>query len=193
MRIIGRLLALLLGGLIVSLIVGAIAALQAKRRIVPLAAPEADEVRLAAIFEPFRFHSTARAFRGGELDCWYGGGIIDLRDAVLDPAGARLRVRAMFGGGQIVVPEAWQVTTRVVGLGGVGDARPRVERALDAPHLTIEGFAFFGGFGVSSEVPEAQLEGLDQAIKWSQQRGAGPAVPEPAVPSAPDPEAVPAT
>ena len=44
MRIIGRLLSLLLGGLIVSLVVGAIAALQAKRRIVPSAAAEADEV-----------------------------------------------------------------------------------------------------------------------------------------------------
>lgn len=190
MRIIGRLLSLLLGGLIVSLVVGAIAALQAKRRIVPSAAAEADEVRLAAIFEPLNFHSTATAFRGGDLDCWYGGGIIDLRDAVLDPAGARLRVRAVFGGGQIVVPETWRVTTRVLGLGGIGDARPGVERAPDAPHLTIEGLAFFGGFGVSSEVPEAQLQGLDEAIKWSQHRGAPAEDTEPAAPTAPDPEVV---
>jgi hypothetical protein len=193
MRIIGRLLSLLLGGLVVSLIVGAVAALRAKRRIVPLAASEADEVRLAAIFEPLSFHSTATAFRGGDLDCWYGGGIIDLRDAVLDPAGAQLRVRAVFGGGQIVVPEAWQVTTRVIGLGGIGDARPSVERAPDAPHLTIEGLAFFGGFGVSSEVPEAQVQGLDEAIKWSRLRGAPAGASEPVAPSAPDPEVVSAT
>jgi hypothetical protein len=193
MRTIGRLLALLLGGLVVSFIAGAIGAVRAKRRIVPLAAPEADEVRLAAIFEALAFHGTATAFRGGDLDCWFGGGIVDLRDAVLDPAGARLRVHVVFGGGQIVVPEAWQVTTRVLGLGGIGDARPRVERAPDAPHLTIEGLAFFGGFGVSSEVPEAQLQGLDEAIKWSQHRGAPTGDPEPAAPAAPDSEAVPAT
>jgi hypothetical protein len=190
MRIIGRLLSLLLGGLIVSFIAGAIGAVRAKRRIVPLAASEADEVRLAAIFEPLAFHSTATAFRGGDLDCWYGGGIIDLRDAVLDPAGARLRVHAVFGGGQIVVPEGWQVTTRVLGLGGIGDARPGVERAPDAPHLTIEGLALFGGFGISSEVPEAQLKGLDEAIKWSQHRRAPAGDTEPAAPSTPEPEVV---
>lgn len=35
-----------------------------------------------------------------------------------------LQVRAIFGGAQIVVPETWRVSTRVVGLGGIGDGRP---------------------------------------------------------------------
>ena len=69
-------------------------------------------VRLVAIFSPVAFHSTASAFRGGTLDCWYGGGIVDLRDATLDPAGARLEVKAVFGGAQIVVPATggWRST-----------------------------------------------------------------------------------
>lgn len=164
MRVIGRLSALFLGGLIVAAVVSAIAAHRAKRDFVPLADPEADEIRLAAIFEPISFRSTARNFRGGSIDCRFGGGVVDLREATLDPDGALLKVTAMFGGGQILVPEGWRVSTRVLGIGGAGDARPRVERAEDAPHLTIEGTAIFGGFGVAFEMPEAATRGLEDAV-----------------------------
>jgi hypothetical protein len=164
MRVIGRLLVLLLGGLIAAAIAGTIAARQAQRRIVPIDDPEADEIRLAAIFAPVSFKSTAASFRGGSVDCWYGGGVIDLRGATLDPAGARLDVKAVFGGAQILVPESWRVTARVLGIGGIGDARPGIERAEDAPHLTIEGTAIFGGFGVAYEMPEEATRGLEEAV-----------------------------
>ncbi len=164
MRIIGRLIALLWGGLLLASILGTFAALAAKRRIVPEAARDADEVRLAAFFEPIYFQSKATSFRGGTLDCWYGGGAIDLREAVLDATGARLQVRAVFGGGQIVVPDSWQVTAKIVGIGGLGDSRPRIERAPDAPHLTIEGLAIFGGFAVVSEISEAETRQLSEAV-----------------------------
>jgi len=38
------------------------------------------------------------------------------------------------------------------------------ERPDDAPHLTIEGTAMFGGFGVATEFPEAAAKGLEEAI-----------------------------
>ena len=98
MNIIGRILAVLTGAFVLTSIAAAIAARAMKQRIVRVDAPDANEVKLAAIFEPINFRSTATAFRGGTLDLWYGGGIIDLRDAFLDPAGARLEVRAVFGG-----------------------------------------------------------------------------------------------
>ncbi len=164
MRFIGRLIALLGGGVMLAAALGTIAARSVKQGIVPVDAPDADEVKLAAIFEPIAFRSTATSFRGGTIDTWYGGGVIDLRGATLDPAGATLQVRAVFGGGQIVVPEDWQVTSQFVGIGGLGDARPQVERPDDAPRLTIEAVVFFGGFGVSSDVPEEGMKGLDEAI-----------------------------
>ena len=175
MRVIGRLIGLFWAALMLASVVGTIAARAAKRRIVPVEEPDADEVAVTAFFEPLSFRSTAASFRGGTIDCWYGGGAIDLRDAVLDPAGASLRVRAIFGGAQILVPETWRVTSRVFGLGGVGDARPRVELAADAPHLTIEGVAIFGGFAVMSEMPEAQARGLDDAVARYARHHQGPA------------------
>ena len=185
MNTIGRPIALVTGGLMLASIAGAIAARAAKERIERIADPDADEVRLTAFFEPMLFRSTAPAFRGGTIDVWYGGGVIDLRDATLDPAGAHLQVRAIFGGAQILVPETWRVSTKVSGIGGVGDGRPRVERPEDAPHLTIEGLAVLGGFGVMSEMPEAELRGLSEAVarsatRWRSARAASPSA-EPAV------------
>jgi hypothetical protein len=164
MNAVGRTVAVFTGGLMLASIAGAIAARAAKERVERVEDPESDEVRLTAIFEPISFHSSAKNFRGGTVDCWYGGGVIDLRDATLDPAGARLRVRAIFGGGQILVPETWRVTSKIVGIGGLGDARPPVEHSADAPHLTIEGVAILGGFGVMSEISEAEARGLSEAV-----------------------------
>jgi hypothetical protein len=164
MKLVTRLITLVGGGVVLASVLGTIAARSVKQQIVPVDAPDADEVKLAAIFEPIAFRSKATSFRGGTIDTWYGGGIIDLRDATLDPAGATLHVRAVFGGAQIVVPEGWHVSSSVVGIGGLGDGRPRIERPEDAPRLTIDGIAIFGGFGVSSDVPEEGLKSLDEAI-----------------------------
>ena len=115
MRMFARLLALFGVGVVVSAVVGAIVAKRVKEEFVPIDDPEANEIRLAAIFGPFSFKSTAPSFRGGTIDCRFGGGVIDLRGATLDPAGARLDVKAQFGGAQILVPESWRVATRVFG------------------------------------------------------------------------------
>jgi hypothetical protein len=168
MGIIRRLFTLFWTGLVLAMILGAIGALAARRRVVPAPDPAADDIELLAAFEPMHFQSRAAAFQGGTIECWYGGGVIDLREAVLDPAGARLVVKAVFGGGQIIVPESWNVTSSVKGIGGVGDTRSRVERPADAPQLMIEGYVVFGGYAVMSEVPEDELRGLDEQIRrWA--------------------------
>lgn len=168
---IGRVFSIFLMGFVVSMVGAAVAALSLKRRLIPEASPDADEVRLAAIFEPISFESRATSFRGGEMELWYGGGIIDLRGATLAPGGATLRVRAVFGGAQLLVPDSWQVTTRVMGIGGAGDGRPRADRALDAPRLTVEGSAFFGGLGITTDIPEEAQRSIREAI--AKRRGAG--------------------
>ncbi len=170
MKIVGRVIGLAWAGLMVAMAAAAVGALNVRRRIVPKDEPDADEVQLVATFEPILFESTASSFRGGKLDLWFGGGIIDLRNATLDPAGARLDVRAMFGGCQLLVPESWTVTTRVMGIGGAGDGRPKVDRALDAPHLTVEGTALFGGVGIASEIPEDAVRSLRDATAKRQRR-----------------------
>lgn len=164
MSVIGRLFGLLFAGFVLSSIAAAIGARIMKDRLVRVDSPDADEVHLVAIMEPIDFKSTARSFRGGTLDCWYGGGVVDLRGATLDPAGARLEVRGIFGGGQIIVPESWRVRTDITGVGGIGDARKDIERPVTAPLLAIEGVAFMGGFGVTSELSPEEADAVAQAV-----------------------------
>ena len=156
-RLIKRLVVLWIGLMTVAAVAAAVGAQVAKRRMVSSGEPDSDEVTLVGIFEPLSFTSTAGQFRGGTLVCWYGGGVIDLRGATLDAAGAHLAVRAIFGGAQILVPDEWQVTTKMVGIfGGAGDARPRFTRPDGAPHLEIDGLAIFGGIGITSGADEAE-------------------------------------
>ena len=160
MTAIRRLIRLAVVGWIVSMIIGAIAAMQAKRRVGPNSDESADSFSASAIFGPLAYHSTASALREGTLELWYGGGVLDLRDAVLAPEGATIQARAIFGGGQILVPAGWRVVSAVRGLGGLTDMRPAQGRAADAPQLTIEGTLFAGGFAVMSELEPDQAEWL---------------------------------
>lgn len=154
---VGRLIGLGLVATVAAQVAGVAFALRRRGEVGH--SPEApnasqDEVDLTAIFGPLDFTSTAASFRGGRLACLYGGGLLDLRGATLAPDGATLKVQAFSGGAQILVPSEWRVTSQVLGLGGVGDARPSIDRPADAPVLRIEGWAMFGGFGIASEAPQ---------------------------------------
>ncbi len=155
----GRFLAKLLGffllGSILAGIASAIAAAVTKQRAVAIDDPAADEVDLTTIYEGREFRSEAPAFRGGSITTWYGGARVDLRAATLDPAGAHLRVRTVFGGTQLLVPDRWRVALggpAVFG-GNVVSARPAP--AEDAQTLTIDAFTVFGGLRVDGRDGEA--------------------------------------
>ena len=155
---IKRLIGLAFAAMGASMVAAAAAALSVKRTLVPTTDPAADEIVLVAIFAPLDFHSTSANFRGGRLECWYGGGVLDLRDATLAPEGATLQVRAIFGGGQILVPADWKVVSSVRGMGGLQDIRDAKGSAENAPELVIEGVLIAGGFAVTSE--------LERGVDW---------------------------
>lgn len=122
-----------------------------------------DEIDLVTIFDDLEFHSTAPAFRGGRVLCWYGGGTLDLTGATLDPDGARLRVTNVFGGLALRVPLDWRVEMRSKSMfGGAGDGRPTAGTSGEGPLLTIDAVNLFGGLGivgpsggVATEAPES--------------------------------------
>jgi hypothetical protein len=158
-----RVIGLAVFGWIAGMVATAIAALSLKGRLVPTTDESADEIVAVAIFGPLDFHSTATQFRGGVVECWYGGGVLDLRDATLAPDGATLRVRAIFGGGEILVPADWKVISTARGMGGLTDIRPAKGYAEDAPELVIEGVLVAGGFAVTSSAHAERAAGLPDA------------------------------
>ncbi len=157
---IKRIIRLLVVSWVVSMVAGVAAAFRMKQRLGPNTEESADEIVASAIFGPLAYRSTSRSFRGGRLELWYGGGVLDLRDAVLDPGGATLEVRAVFGGGQILVPADWKVIESVRGLGGLTDVRLARGHLDGGPGITIEGVVIAGGFAVMSELDEDGAEWL---------------------------------
>jgi predicted membrane protein len=126
---------------------------------------DADELDLAVIFDPLQARSQATAFRGGEVLAWYGGGTLDLRDATLDPAGATLRIRAIFGGLEIIVPETWPVEVHSSSVfGGVGNATDPATTDPSSPTLILDILSVFGGTAILSkpQAPEPILVGASR-------------------------------
>lgn len=150
-RILGALLALGILGSLASIA----GAFLARDRMVSRGDPDDDEVDLVAILDSTRFTSTARALRRLRATTWYGGGTIDLRAATLDPAGASVTLRALFGGIQVVIPASWRVELRGIGImGGMGDGRSADLVDPQGPMLTVDGFAIFGGAGIVAGSPD---------------------------------------
>ncbi len=155
MRLIRALLTLVFGTFLIGGIASAIAAAYAKGRIESHGGEADDEFDLASIFTGQDFVSRASALRRASALSWYGGGTVDLRQATLDPNGATLTARSIFGGLRLVVPETWPIQRDMIAaFGGIGDARggDRVDTSL--PVLRLEGFSIFGGIGIVSDAPD---------------------------------------
>lgn len=158
MRALRTIFGLFVGLTFLTAIASALGAAVMKRRLPAQSDESDDEIALATIYSGRDFQSRSRAFRGGSVLTWYGGGTVDLRGATLDPTGARLTVRAIFGGLRLVVPETWQVEHRLTAIvGGIGDARDADAILADRPTLVIDGFALFGGIGIVSDAPDLDL------------------------------------
>jgi hypothetical protein len=82
-----RIIGLGIVGMGAGMVAAAATAMNVKRSLVPTTDPSADEIVAVAIFEPLEFHSTSRNFRGGVLECWYGGGVLPLGSCALGAAG----------------------------------------------------------------------------------------------------------
>ena len=80
---------------------------------------------------------------------WFGGIALDLREATLAP-GAHLSVHTVFGGVAIRVPEGWRLESDLQALAGGVDARGAGDESPDAPTLTLDGRALFGGIFVGA-------------------------------------------
>jgi hypothetical protein len=169
MRTIRSLVGLVVGLTILGGIASAVAAAMSKRQLVSRGTPDDDELDLVVIFDGLEFASRAPAFQRGSILTWYGGATIDLTGATLDPAGATLDLRTMFGGLQLLVPPAWPVDVRVVGVfAGVADTRDKAGVDETRPRLVLTGWAVAGGVGIMT------ADGMvERPVEQAAEAGAG--------------------
>jgi DUF1707 SHOCT-like domain len=85
---------------------------------------------------------------------FWGGGLIDLRDARFAHQELTIRAFAIMGGVTVIVPEDAEVRVTGIGImGGFDDGSIGAGRT-GGPRVTITGFAFWGGVGVQRRGPK---------------------------------------
>jgi predicted membrane protein len=92
-------------------------------------------------------------FKGGRINAIFGGFKLDFSHADIQSEQALLEVNAVFGGGEIRVPENWDVV--LMGSGVFGGVEDKTRRYASDPsqtkkRLIIKSAAVFGGFTVSN-------------------------------------------
>ncbi len=94
---------------------------------------------------------TSPQFQGGDLGAFCGGWEIDLSRAKLAGKEARLDVFAWWGGGEIRVPEEWNVVVKVLPiLGGTGDKTRHPAPGAEAGTLVVTGTVVMGGVEIKN-------------------------------------------
>ncbi|WP_243301143.1 LiaF transmembrane domain-containing protein [Geothrix oryzisoli] len=129
-----------------------IKALKQTRGVPPELARSEDFLQGTAIFGGFKRRISTQAFKGGELTAIFGGYEVDLRQAVLENGQARIDVFVLFGGGEIRVPEGWEISNRATAIAGaLNDGTHHGPASPDSrPRLVITGLILFGGTEVKS-------------------------------------------
>jgi predicted membrane protein len=92
-------------------------------------------------------------FEGGQANAVFGGFELDLRDSKMAGDRAVIDVFCFCGGGELRVPEDWNVILKVVPIfGGTDDKSRHVlsEPARAQKDLLVTGFILFGGLGIKN-------------------------------------------
>jgi hypothetical protein len=153
-----RALALLTAGWFAGV---AAAAAFVKRAVPSRGDAESDEVALVAVYDGIDLKSQAKAFRGGSILAWYGGVQLDLSEATLAPE-VHLKVHALYGGVAVRVPPGCRIESNLHALMGGVDARAPEPERPDAPTITLDGLAIFGGIAVGAR-REPTAETVDES------------------------------
>ncbi|MEV6652338.1 DUF1707 domain-containing protein [Streptomyces sp. NPDC051219] len=92
---------------------------------------------------------------------FWGGGVIDLREARFAEREVVINCIAIMGGVQVIVPPGVEVDVRGFGLMGGFDQREVGEPGEPgAPRVVVTGFAFWGGVGVERRLARAEKQRL---------------------------------
>jgi hypothetical protein len=104
-----------------------------------------DSFTGTAILTGIKRRLGSQAFRGGEITAICGGFDLDLRQVRMAGDQARLEVFLLFGGGELRVPEDWEVQLQATTIaGGVSD-KGAPAPAGPGPRLVVTGLILFGG------------------------------------------------
>jgi len=125
-------------------------AIKRSRKVPPELQKSEDFVQGTAICGGYDYKPNSGQFDGGEVTAIFGGFGLDLRQTTMKSDTARIDVFAMFGGGEIRVPEGWEVSVQASAIAGSVEDKTISLPAADfkRPKLLITGSVLFGGVEV---------------------------------------------
>ena len=110
-----------------------------------------NKIHEVNVFSGTRRVITDQDFRGGKVDCVFGGITLDLTGANIAGDKAVLHVSAVYGGAVIRIPTHWDVVIRGGGFfGGYSDQTVHPPRTPETKRLIVKGGAVFGGVGIKN-------------------------------------------
>jgi predicted membrane protein len=123
----------------------------AAQRTSPTDADTSAVVSAVAVMGGFDRRIVSKQFRGGELTAFWGGGKLDLREAIPADGGRMIvNVFAVMGGFEIIVPETWSLSPEVTPfMGGIED-KTRPPANPSAPTLVLRGFVMMSGVTIKN-------------------------------------------
>jgi predicted membrane protein len=99
-----------------------------------------------AIFGGSRRVVTDQDFKGGRIDCVFGGTYLDLSAAAMTGDTAVLVVSTVYGGATVRIPTNWNLEVHGAGVfGGFVDHTVHPSATPDMKHLIVRGASVFGG------------------------------------------------
>jgi predicted membrane protein len=93
-----------------------------------------------------------QVFRGGHINCVFGGSEVDLTQATLADGISELEINTIFGGVTLIVPADWRIQLKMTSImGGFADKRSYIKESPDPSKvLIIKGSTIFGGGEIKS-------------------------------------------
>ena len=109
-------------------------------------------INIETIFGGTKQRIDHQEFKGGKIQCIFGGAEIDLTQAHLAPGEHTLEISAIFGGATVIVSPDWKIEVRNSSfLGGFDDKRRVIREQVDTSRkLILQVEAIFGGGEIKS-------------------------------------------
>jgi hypothetical protein len=116
-----------------------------------LASSNEEYIDASAVFGGIKKNIVSKNFRGGEINCVFGGAEINFMQADFQDT-IELEVNAVFGGAGLIIPPHWEIKSEMTAvLGGVEDKRPlNTGTVSQGKKLILKGTAVFGGIEIKS-------------------------------------------
>ncbi|MFE9684282.1 DUF1707 domain-containing protein [Streptomyces sp. NPDC006285] len=133
-------------------------------RIVGDAGPSAPAQWGVAVMSGFERKGHWTAPRRFNSVAFWGGCVIDLREANFAAGEVVVNCFAIMGGVNVIVPPGVEVVVRGIGImGGFDHGQEGVPGEPGAPRVVVTGFAFWGGVGIERKVSRAERHRLKEA------------------------------